>query len=111
MRATLQIIRDYLGTLAPDQICGKTHDGRVCLVHRAMERLHPGVNFYVTINDIQVEDGDTFMTVKHEPEIAEIVVGFDKTFSRSEYSFDDVTRAQVEEAFPQLRQQEGMDRE
>jgi len=93
---TVEDIKAYLATLAPDAEAGTAHDTELCLVARALKHKY-GETFYVGAFSFWSVGPELF---QQPQEIAVIVEQFDEIDDENSRP---VTRAEVEAAMPQLK--------
>lgn len=97
---TLKDLREYLSQFGPEEIVGTAGDSDSCLVARCLNQKYKSYHGFIVLNK-------SFTTHNlYEPwhalpgEVALVVSKFDKLGG------EDVTRKDVEEGIPQLRQGE-----
>lgn len=106
---TLQDIRAYLDSLAPDQSCGIPGRPRACLVEKALEHKYPGEQFHVNSADARPLRGvdGTYPTdsadFSFSDEVRRVVSAFDQLAIEENPQNKTVTRQRAEDAIPELR--------
>lgn len=97
---TVKDIKEYLATLQPDDVAGKTGDIQYCLIARALEHKY-GKTFYV--------GSMGFWEPEHYSDVLELsdeMVGVRAIFDYvplGQAVVQDRTRAEVEKIMPQLK--------
>lgn len=101
-KITIQDIRSYLASLAPDQSCGTPARPRACLVEKALEYKYPGEVFLVNSDAAwSLERGATTFSLQED--VTGVVLSFDTLAPKDNPTNISITRQQVEDAIPSLK--------